>query len=352
MKTRLYRLQMEDPHSWQEALADAARTLRAGGLVAFPTETVYGLGANALDPQAVRRIFAAKGRPQDNPLIIHVAEREWVFDLAEVTPAATALMQAFWPGPLTLVLPHLPAVPLEVTAGLQSVAVRMPSHPVGRAMIAAAGLPVAAPSANRSGRPSPTCAEHVMEDLNGLVEVVLDGGPAGVGLESTVVDCTLPKPRLLRPGEVTPQDLERVVGPVDVDPRVLEVLEGAGPVASPGMKYRHYAPDGDVTLYEGDKAALPAVLLQAATAAEAAGRVVALLASDETLAVYGGPGVRIPLGSRGDLTGMAGRLFEALRQCDRLGAEVVLIEGTEPHGLGLAITNRLRRAAGGRIVRL
>jgi len=352
--TRLYRLQRTE-QDWAGALADAARVLRSGGLVAFPTETVYGLGANALDPQAVRRIFTAKGRPQDNPLIVHVAGAEQVPGLVRhIPPVAERLMAAFWPGPLTLVLPRLPVVPLEVTAGLETVAVRFPSHPVAQALLRTAGVPVAAPSANRSGRPSPTRAEHVMEDMEGRVEVVLDGGPCGVGLESTVVDCTSSRLRLLRPGGVTPQDLERVAGPVEVDPGVLKVrrAEDLGPVASPGMKYRHYAPRGEATLFEGDKAALPAALREAAEEAAKRGLTVAVVASDETLAAYRGPGYPISLGSRRDLPAMASSLFDALHRCDQVGAGRVLLEGVEPEGVGLAIANRLRRAAGGRVVRL
>ncbi|MGE5589731.1 MAG: L-threonylcarbamoyladenylate synthase [Bacillota bacterium] len=371
MLTRLYRLQGAE-QDWAPALEDAAGVLRSGGLVAFPTETVYGLGANALDPRAVRRIFEAKGRPQDNPLIVHVASTDQVRGLVRSLPrVAERLMEAFWPGPLTLVLPRLPVVPLEVTAGLETVGVRFPSHPVAQAMLRAAGVPVAAPSANRSGRPSPTTAQHVMEDMEGRVEVVLDGGPCGVGVESTVVDCTTPRLRLLRPGGVTPQDLERVAGPVDVDPRVLKVGRGGGidpgvsadadteageddlgPVASPGMKYRHYAPQGEATLFEGDKTALPAALLRAAEEAAGRGLTVAIVASDEALADYRGPGHCISLGSRRGPAGMASALFGALRRCDQLGAGRVLLEGVEPEGVGLAIANRLRRAAGGRVVRL
>lgn len=365
MLTRLYRLQGTE-QDWAEALDDAAQVLRSGGLVAFPTETVYGLGANALDPRAVRRIFEAKGRPQDNPLIVHVAGVDQVRGLVRsLPPVAERLMAAFWPGPLTLVLPRLPVVPLEVTAGLETVGVRFPSHPVAQAMLRTAGVPVAAPSANRSGRPSPTTAQHVMEDVEGRVEVVLDGGPCGVGVESTVVDCTGPRLRLLRPGGVTPQDLERVAGPVEVDPRVLKVgraggadaadadgEEDLGPVASPGMKYRHYAPQGEATLFEGDKAALPSALLRAAEEAVGRGLTVAVVASEETLAEYRGPGHRISLGSRRDLAAMASALFGALRRCDQLGAGRVLMEGVEPEGVGLAIANRLRRAASGRVVRL
>lgn len=366
METRLFRLQGSES-DWQPALAKAAAALRSGGLVAFPTETVYGLGANALDPQAVRRIFEAKGRPQDNPLIVHIARPEQVRELAQVTGSvAERLMQAFWPGPLTLVLPRLPVVPNEVTAGLETVAVRLPSHPIAQAMLRVAGLPVAAPSANRSGRPSPTRAEHVLEDMNGRVDVILDGGPCGIGVESTVVDCTSARPKVLRPGGVTPQDLERVVGSVDIDPRVLQVgresdhgaavpeeeEEDLGPVASPGMKYRHYAPQGEAILFEGDRAALADTLRREAETSVQRGLTVAVVATEETLAGYGGPGHRISLGSRADLAGIAAALFGALRRCDQVGAQRVLIEGVEPVGMGLAIANRLRRAAGGRIVRL
>ena len=235
----------------------AAALLRAGELVAFPTETVYGLGADALNAEASARIFAAKGRPADNPLIAHIAGENGLAGLIALEPCACAraLMRAFWPGPMTLIFPKSPRVPREVTAGLDTVAVRMPSHPVARALISAAQTPIAAPSANRSGRPSPTTAAHVLEDMEGRIPLILDGGPCEVGLESTVVDVTGARPRILRPGGVTLEMLEGVVGDVDVDEGVLHQLQAGSQARSPGMKYKHYAPKGEVTIVTGPRAA-------------------------------------------------------------------------------------------------
>ena len=236
-----------------ESLSLAADLLARGELVAFPTETVYGLGANALNREAVLSIFAAKGRPADNPLIVHVWNRAQLDDLCEVTPVARRLMDAFWPGPLTILMEKKEAVPAEVTAGLPTVAVRMPSHPVAAAMLKACNLPIAAPSANRSGKPSPTTARHVLEDMDGRIPLILDGGSCEVGLESTVLDICHGKPCILRPGGVTRAMLEAVLGEVDVAGSVLRPLQKGETALSPGMRYRHYSPDGQVTLVEGEE---------------------------------------------------------------------------------------------------
>ncbi|MDQ0285031.1 L-threonylcarbamoyladenylate synthase [Desulfofundulus luciae] len=338
-------------------MARAGLILRQGGLVAFPTETVYGLGANALDALAVVRIFEAKGRPQDNPLIVHVADRETVNRLARRVPAgAGRLMDVFWPGPLTLVLPAAPVVPRQVTAGLDSVGIRMPGHPVALALIAAAGVPVAAPSANLSGRPSPTTAGHVLQDLDGRIEAILDGGPAGVGLESTVLDLTGDVPVILRPGGITREELEKVIGEVRVDPGI-DGVPGCGSPAgefrprSPGMKYRHYAPRAPLVLVEGEPERVVARLKELAGGYRSRGLRVGVLATAETARECQEDRV-VVAGSRQDPAGIASRLFAALRRFDELGVDIILAEGIEPRGLGLAVMNRLRRAAGNRIERV
>ncbi len=331
------------------AMEKAARILKQGGLVAFPTETVYGLGADALNAQAVASIFEAKGRPLDNPVIVHVTDRMQVTSLAQqVSGPAGMLMDAFWPGPLTLILPVLSGVPREVTAGLPTVAVRMPDHPVALALIRAAGMPVAAPSANISGRPSPTTAGHVLQDLNGRIDAVLDGGPAGVGVESTVVDLTLPVPVILRPGGVTPEELRGIIGEVEIDPAAGAGSPGARP-RSPGMKYVHYAPRAPLVLVEGRPEDVAAKIIELAEEQRSCGKRVGILSyqggKDLSFA-----GEVVLAGNRKKPETVASELYSALRRFDELGVDLVLAEGLQDNGLGLAVMNRLRRAAGGRIV--
>lgn len=316
----------------------AAALLCAGELVAFPTETVYGLGADALNGEAAARIFAAKGRPADNPLIAHIAGESGLAGLIALEPCACArkLMRAFWPGPMTLIFPKSPRVPREVTAGLDTVAVRMPSHPVARALIRAAQTPIAAPSANRSGRPSPTTAAHVLEDMEGRIPLILDGGPCEVGLESTVVDVTGARPRILRPGGVTLEMLEGVVGDVDVDEGVLHQLQAGSQARSPGMKYKHYAPKGEVTIVTGPRAAQEIARLY-----DAADGRAAILAFSQ--ADYGARRVY-------RLKNAPGELFAALRQLDEDGMETIYAEDVPTAGVGLAVMNRLMRAAAFRVV--
>lgn len=327
-----------------DAVLEAGRILNRGGLVAFPTETVYGLGANALDGRAVARIFAAKGRPADNPLIVHVAGREEVKHLAQsIPPAAEILMEVFWPGPLTLVLPAGPAVPPETTAGLQTLAVRMPAHPVALALIRAAGTPLAAPSANLSGRPSPTTAEHVLQDLGGRIEAVLDGGPAGVGVESTVLDLTAPVPLILRPGGVTPEELREVLGEVEVEAAI-----GDRP-RSPGMKYVHYAPRAPLYLVEGEPGAVAARLRELALEQKALGKRVGILSCSGP-GDYAGLGEVVEAGRRENPETVAAGLYAALRRFNELDVDLILAEGLEDSGMGLAVMNRLRKAADSRII--
>ena len=270
------------------SIAAAASLLRQGQLVAFPTETVYGLGANALDAQAVLSIFAAKGRPADNPLIVHVAEIEDLEPLCQVTDLAKQLMAAFWPGPLTLLLKKKSVVPMEVTAGLDTVAVRMPSHPVAHQLLAACRVPVAAPSANRSGKPSPTLAQHVWDDMNGRIPIILDGGSCQVGVESTVLDVTCNPPCILRPGGVTKEMLETVLPEVTVAGSVLRPLEKGEKALSPGMRYQHYAPQGELTLVSGsDEKALP-LMNQLYDEALARGESCCLMVFEEALSAVAG----------------------------------------------------------------
>lgn len=345
-----------------EFIRRAAEVLRRGGTVAFPTETVYGLGANAWDAAAVRRIFIAKGRPSDNPLIVHVAHRRGVEEVVRaVPPEAEELMRSFWPGPLTLVLPRHPAVPDAVTGGLETVGVRMPAHPVALAFIEAAGVPVAAPSANRSGRPSPTEAGHVLEDLDGRIDLVLDAGPTGVGVESTVLDLTCRPPVLLRPGGVTLEELRSVLGEVAVG----GPAGAAEQPRSPGMKYAHYAPRAPMVVVEGPVS--PSALAQAvwvlATEEAKAGRRVGILATAETAPFYQQmASTRLPagtfsplvlvVGERSRLATVAAGLFATLRRFDASGVDAIVAEGVPEEGIGLAIMNRLRKAAGYRIRRV
>lgn len=347
METRLVVVDPEHPEA--QAVGAAAAVIRRGGLVAFPTETVYGLGANALDPAAVQRIFRAKGRPSDNPLIVHLADPRDVALVAAPGPYMERLARRFWPGPLTMVLPRTRAVPDATTAGLDTVAVRVPDHPVAIALIRASGCPIAAPSANRSGRPSPTRAAHVWADLRGRIDMILDGGDAGIGLESTVVDLTASPPVLLRPGGVTVAELEEVIGPVRVHPAVVGP-PGEGPVASPGMKYRHYAPSTPCVLVEGPQDAVAAHIAARVRAERDAGRRVGVLASLEAAPLYDADAV-VVAGSRANTAEIARSLFHGLRQLDEAGLDVLFLEGVEPAGLGLAVMNRLRRAAGYRIER-
>lgn len=328
----------------------AAKIIKEGGLVAFPTETVYGLGANGLDRAAVKKIFAAKGRPGDNPLILHIAHNRDLFYLADPVPLkAQVLMEAFWPGPLTLVLPRRSLVPYEVTAGLDTVAVRMPRNPVALALIREAGVPVAAPSANRSGYPSPTEASHVRDDLNGRIEAILDGGPAGLGLESTVLDLSGETPVILRPGGVTKEELEQVIGDVDSDPWL---KEGEGQPKAPGMKYTHYAPRAKVVLVDGSPEKVPLRIRDLTADFQRQGLEVGLLLTDETWAAAGSLAARYTkiLGSRRDLSGIGQKLYGELRHCDRMEVDVIITETYREEGLGAALMNRLLKSAGYNVV--
>jgi len=327
-----------------DAVREAAKLLQNGEVVAFPTETVYGLGANALDEQAVRKIFSVKGRPADNPLIVHVASPEAAEPLCHVTPEARLLMERFWPGPLTLLLEKKPVIPAVTNAGLKSVAMRMPDHSVAQKLLRACGVPVAAPSANRSGRPSPTAAQHVLEDLDGEIPMILDGGECKVGLESTVLDLTGPHPTIVRPGYVTREMLSAVLPGVQVADSAMRPLRRDETAVSPGMRHRHYAPRGELTLVSGEADRVEAAGKRLYREAEARGERACLLIADERRERYEGFDTYV-LGSLSEPETIAHALFAALRRMDELGVEVILCEAMDTTGIGLAIMNRLYRAA-------
>ena len=332
-----------------ESLALAARLLAEGQLVAFPTETVYGLGAHALDAQAVLGIFIAKGRPADNPLIVHIHDRSQLDDIYEVNEQATRLMDAFWPGPLTIILPRKKAVPYEVTANLETVAVRMPSHPVALALLRACNLPIAAPSANRSGKPSPTSARHVFDDMDGRIPLIIDGGERDVGLESTVISLVGEKPCILRPGGITQAMLEDVLGEVSLAGSILRPLEKGEKALSPGMMYKHYSPDGQVTLIEGEESAVVEALRRLYTHAESEGHRACVMCFTEHVDALADCHPH-DIGHKDDASEVAHRLFATLRGLDDEKMDVIFSEVVPPEGVGLAVMNRLGRAAAFRTV--
>ncbi len=324
----------------------AADVIRKGGLVAFPTETVYGLGADALDPKAVARVFKAKERPPDNPLIVHIAEREDAYKLAKDIPkVADELMIKFWPGPLTLILRRSAQVPDATVVGLETIGIRMPRNKVALALIRESGVPIAAPSANRAGKPSPTTAQHVIEDLAGRIDVVLDGGSTRVGVESTVIDLTTRIPEVLRPGGTSLEELEAALGKVRLHPAALSGRKvRALRVRAPGMKHRHYAPEAEMILVEGDPDKVVKRVKELTALSMADGKRVGILATDETISRYDGDVLR-SLGSRSDVAGIARNLFRLLREFDEEKVDLIIAEGVPARGLGLAVMNRLRRAA-------
>ncbi len=335
---RCKRLRADRP----EDIAYAASLLRAGKLVAMPTETVYGLAANALDPSAVAGIFAAKGRPADNPLIVHVAAPEDIQPLVRVfPPAAQRLAEAFWPGPLTIILPKSSQVPAIVSAGLGTVALRVPAHPAARALLRAAGLPLAAPSANLSGSPSPTTAAHVLADLDGRIAAVLDGGACGVGVESTVVTLAQATPCLLRPGGILPEALRAVLGELTISPAVTSALQADETAQSPGMKYKHYAPKAELTLLTGSLSAFIDYLN-----AQAEGGDGILCFDEEVAALEQGPWPVFSFGPQGNAAAQAQQLVARLRALDTAGVQRVFCHTPCAQGIGLAVYNRLLRAAG------
>ena len=376
-------------HIKDEELKEAASILRSGGLVAFPTETVYGLGGNALDAGAARKIYAAKGRPSDNPLIAHVSCVEEVVPLVkEIPEAGRKLMEAFWPGPLTMIFPKSEKVPYGTTGGLDTVAIRMPDDPVANRLIALAGVPVAAPSANTSGRPSPTTADHVWQDMNGRIEMIIDGGPVGIGVESTIVDVSSAVPAVLRPGAITMEMLAEVLGEVSVDPAILGPLSADVRPKAPGMKYKHYAPKADLTLVEPgtgteresgaeqvtgaeqktgadrntgadpetglDETQLQAMICKVRELSREkieAGYKVGVICTDESRGCYTDGEVR-SIGARKSQASVAHNLYALLREFDDLGVDYIFSESFPKDHLGQAIMNRLSKAAGYKIVKV
>ena len=396
------RIVIEDRnHIKDEELKEAASILRSGGLVAFPTETVYGLGGNALDEDAARKIYAAKGRPSDNPLIAHVSCVEEVEPLVkEIPEAGRKLMEAFWPGPLTMIFPKSEKVPYGTTGGLDTVAIRMPDDPVANRLIALAGVPVAAPSANTSGRPSPTTADHVWQDMNGRIDMIIDGGPVGIGVESTIVDVSSAVPAVLRPGAITMEMLEEVLGEVSVDPAILGPLSADVRPKAPGMKYKHYAPKADLTLVEPETGTERESGAEQVTGAEQktgaeqvtgaeqktgadrntgadpetgldetqlqamirkvrelsrekieAGYKVGVICTDESRGCYTDGEVR-SIGARKSQASVAHNLYALLREFDDLGVDYIFSESFPKDHLGQAIMNRLSKAAGYKIVKV
>ena len=350
MKTLVLKVDSQEPDI--EKVRLAADFIKKGGLVAFPTETVYGLGADALNGEAVLSLFRVKRRPLDNPPIVHICDVKDVYRLAEMVPfRAKALMERFWPGPLTLIFKRSEVVPDVTVAGLDTIAVRMPRHNVALALIRESGCPIAAPSANLAGKPSPTSAEHVLDDLGGRIDAILDAGPTVVGVESTVLDLTVDPPQVLRPGGTPFEVLREALGGVELNPAVTaEKALWMEKVRSPGVKYKHYAPDAEVVVVEGEVNAVVAKASELVKFYREEGRKVGVLATDETATCYGGCVVK-SLGSRRDLAVVARNLFRLLREFDLEGVDVIVAEGVPAEGLGLAVMNRLRKASGYHIVK-
>lgn len=340
-----------DPgHIDTDVMEQAGKLIADGELVAFPTETVYGLGGDALDPDASRKIYAAKGRPSDNPLIVHIADFDDMKRVArEVPEQAKKLADAFWPGPLTMIVWKSDAVPEATTGGMQTVAVRMPNHPVALELIRRSGCLIAAPSANTSGRPSPTEAQHVAEDLSGKIAMILDGGPVGIGIESTIIDLTEEKPMILRPGYITPEMLSEVLQEeVVIDPGIIAADDTRKPKA-PGMKYKHYAPKAEMIIVDGAQDAVIHKINELTAAKRAEGKKVAVIATDETKDRYDAQ-VILSMGKRADEDAIAQHLYKILRECDELDVGEIYSECFQTPRIGQAIMNRLLKAAGHTVI--
>lgn len=352
MKT-LFRTIGQDKKENTETFQMASQILRQGGLVAFPTETVYGLGGNGLDKQASLKIYAAKGRPSDNPLIIHIADIEALNNLCVNVPqTAYRLAERFWPGPLTLILEKNRNVPYETTGGLDTVAVRMPNHPTALRLIRKSGVFIAAPSANLSGRPSPTSAAHVRQDLDGRIDMIIDDGEGDIGIESTIIDLTGRMPMILRPGYITKEMLSHVLGQVEIDPAVEIGKQCTEKPKAPGMKYRHYAPKGEMIIVEGqDERAVINKINLLVKDKHLQGMKTGVLATDKTKSFYRADCV-ISVGNREDERFVSSRLFDVLRRFDDLGVGFIVSESFPRQNVGYAIMNRLSKAAGGKIINI
>ncbi len=351
METIIRKYDSEAPDA--SVMEEAGKILRAGGLVAFPTETVYGLGGDALNPQASEKIYAAKGRPSDNPLIVHIADLQALQVLTSRIPdRARVLADRFWPGPLTMIMPKSDVVPRQTTGGLDTVAIRMPSDPTAYELIRSSGVYIAAPSANTSGRPSPTLARHVAEDLSGRIDMIIDGGRCDIGLESTIVDLTGDIPVILRPGYITKEMLEEAVGRVDIDRAVTASRPDPNlrPKA-PGMKYRHYAPRGSLTVVQGSREAVAAKINSLVKEKQARGKRCAVIASEENMRLYQAERI-MDIGSRRHEESIAANLYDILREMDEEDIDFIYSESFTGEGLGFAIMNRLLKAAGHQIIQL
>lgn len=334
METKIYKVSSAD----SPLIKEAADILRGGGIVAIPTETVYGLAGNALDGRVTEKIYKAKGRPSDNPLIVHISEySQWAPLVKEIPESAKALAEAFWPGPLTVILPKSQLIPDEVSGGLDTVAVRMPSDEIARKIITEAGVPLAAPSANTSGKPSPTSAKHVIEDLFGRIDAVVDGGDCSVGVESTVLSLAVSPPRLLRPGGITPEMLTEVLGEIEIDDAVYNKLAEGKQAASPGMKYKHYSPKAEIVLIKSD---LDAFIRYAKENATENSAVLCFEGEEGSMPIRS-----ITYGKKDDALSQAKNIFDALRRLDEIGADKVFARYPKNDGVGLAVFNRLIRAA-------
>lgn len=333
----------------RKKIEEAGRIIKAGGLVAFPTETVYGLGADALNPEASKKIYAAKGRPSDNPLIVHISNMEslvWITD--SIPEKAKQMAERFWPGPLTMILPKSPRVPIETTGGLDTVAVRIPEHPIALALIKCAGGYIAAPSANTSGKPSPTIAEHVLQDMDGRIPMILDGGPVGIGIESTIVDFTGEIPMILRPGYITQKMIYDVIGEIQMDPGLIIDNPEIHPKA-PGMKYKHYAPKADLILVNGAQDKVIKKINELIWETETSGKKAGVIGTDETCGLYQAEIVK-SIGSRTDEDAIARHLYGILREFDDLNVDKIYSESFSTPRIGQAIMNRMLKAAGYQVI--
>ena len=350
MKTKIVEINEKDID--KALVKEAGEVIKRGGLVAFPTETVYGLGANALDSEAVKKIFIAKGRPQDNPLIVHISKLEEIYPLVTQIPdIANKLFESFWPGPMTVILKKSSLIPLVTTSGLDCVGIRLPSNIIARKLIQASGVPIAAPSANLSGKPSPTYVQRCIEDLNGKIDYILGGKNCTIGLESTVIDCTVKPPCILRPGAITLEMFKKIDEDIYIDPAVMEKPDENMKPKAPGMKYRHYAPKAPVKIIIGDLQKTVAKINEIVQHYIYENKVVGIMATDETIQSYK-HGVILSLGSRNDMLSIASNLFETLRSFDDRNVDVILSEGFEEVGLGVAVMNRLKKSSGFNIIQV
>ena len=348
MKTKI--INIDKDNFKEEEIKEAARIIKCGGIVAFPTETVYGLGANGLDEEAIKKIYLAKGRPSDNPLILHIGEVDQIEKLAEEIPqAACKCIDAFWPGPLTIILKRKNLVPDIITASLDTVAIRMPENAIARTLINLAKVPVAAPSANISGRPSPTSGAHVIDDMLGKIEMIIDGGTTGIGLESTVLDLSGDTPTILRPGAITLEDLKKII-PEVVEDRAN--LKSDITPKSPGQKYRHYAPKADMIVFTGELENVVLKIKEYIGIEKLKDKKIGIMATDETKDRYRNEDLSIKsLGTRRDKRTIANGLFNVLREFDSLDIDIILAEGVELDDIGIAIMNRMMKASGGKIIK-